>query len=76
MLAAQDLACRISSGSVDCTLPAHVVSLTRQGVNQQFDASQSGVLAIPSVSSFLQAFGYGEPQVWTPDLPPNPAEVL
>jgi hypothetical protein len=50
--------------------------LTRQGVNQQFDAASSGVLSIPSVSAFLQAFGYGEPQVWTPDLPPNPAEVL
>lgn len=76
VIAARDLACRVQAGSVDCTLPAHVVSLTRQGVNQQFDAAQSGVLSIPSVSSFLQAFGYGEAQVWSPDLPPNPAEVL
>jgi hypothetical protein len=76
VLAAQDLACRISAGGVDCTLPPHVVSLARQGVNQVFDPAQSGVLSIPSVSSFLQAFGYGEARVWSPDLPPNPAEVI
>jgi hypothetical protein len=76
VIAAQDLACRISAGGVDCTLPPHVVSLARQGVNQVFDAAQSGVLSIPSVSSFLQAFGYGEARVWSPDLPPNPAEVI
>jgi hypothetical protein len=74
--AAGKLACHFAEVGEACTLPAHVQSLSRLGVNQVFDPRVAAALDLPSVATFLGGYGVGETQVWSPDLPPYPAEVL
>lgn len=80
VLAARDAACYLAGlyNEWDCRLPAHIQSLTRQGINQVFDPNITAVLALPSVKSFLVDAGYGHapPTVWSPDMPSDPLEVM
>lgn len=78
VVAAKTLACWFaeSDPAVDCALPAHVVSLTRQGVNQQFDPNMSAGFALPAVEMFLRSYGVATADVWSPDLAQLPSEVL
>jgi hypothetical protein len=78
VLAAKSLACWLAATDPanQCRLPAHVRSLSRQGINQQFDAKISGGFALADVSLFLQSVPLGSADVWSPDLSPLPPEVL
>jgi len=79
VLAAQAFACYLASIGIngeDCTLPAHVQSLNRQGINQVFDPRVTVGLELQPVSLFLGGYGSWATDVWSPDLPPYPSEVL
>lgn len=78
IIAARSLACWLAAqdSSANCALPAHVRSLTRQGINQVFDDTVSGGLALADVDLFLKTYCRGTADVWSPDLDPLPLEVL
>ncbi len=78
VLAAKSLACWLAGADPAgaCALPAHVQSLSRQGINQVFDPQMRGGFTLPDVALFLQSYGRAAADVWSPDLAPLPPEVL
>lgn len=80
--AAAELACQIApatAAGADCDLPAGVTKVTRQGIELDLKAVQSGLTGLYLVDLFLRTYNPAKltrrPAVWSPDLPAYPQRL-